>query len=426
MKPLSRIQAFLLLFVCLVLARPSNGAERGARIVIMAVEDPNNYDAVNSMRDFADKELREMGHQVTLLEGNRAMPTDFPGLVSAVQEADLLIVFVRRATLPAAQLDAIRKHLAAGKPLLGIRTANHGFVPPKSSPITDPKLAAWPEFTPDVLGGQNTGYETKAMPYAVSRHPEAPEKSPLLDGVNPGQIRGYQSLYKVLPLAEDATPLLLGTADGHPPAQPVAWTRRYGDKQARIFYTSLGAPQDMKQKDVRRLLVNAVNWTLKRDDAVSQSFDQSDWNVRCWDFDKRLWTDRGVETMTIVPGEAGATRITNTSGIHKHAHLVFPAKLEGDFTFTMELKGGYELGWLNRAGKDEMLYVELAETAADKFETFELSRSGTRYTIKRNGRIQPMVHFGFDYGDDVLITLAIKQDESAEIKSCSLVPGSGE
>ena len=253
-KTLRRSQFVLFLFACLVLALPSIAAEdeNSARIVIMAVEDPNNYDAVNSMRDFADKELRELGHQVTLLEGNHALPTNFPGLVAAVREADLLIVFVRRATLPTAQLDAIRKHLAAGKPLLGIRTANHGFVPPSSSPITDPKLAAWPEFTPDVLGGQNTGYETKALPYSVSRHPRAPKNSPLLEGVNPERILGYKSLYKVLPLADDATPLLLGTAADHPPAQPIAWTRRYGDKQARIFYTSLGAPQDMQQKDVRQ------------------------------------------------------------------------------------------------------------------------------------------------------------------------------
>ena len=67
-----------------------------------------------------------------------------------------------------------------------------------------------------------------------------------------------------VPLAADATPLLFGTAQGQLPTQPIAWTRRYGKNKARIFYTSLGAPADMKQPDVRRLLLNAVAWTLAK------------------------------------------------------------------------------------------------------------------------------------------------------------------
>ena len=149
----------------------------------------------------------------------------------------------------------------------------------------------------------------------------------------------------------------------------------------------------------------------------AQNFDRADWNVRCWDSEKRLWTDRGVGKMTIHVGEE-STKVTNTGGIHRHAHLVIPAKLKGDFTFTIELKGGYELGWLNREGKDEMLYVEIGESK--KFETYELSRQGTRFTIKQNGRVRPLVHFRFDYGEDALITLAIKDGESAEIKSYQL------
>jgi type 1 glutamine amidotransferase len=47
------------------------------------------------------------------------------------------------------------------------------------------------------------------------------------------------------------------------PAQPVAWIRSYGANKAGIFYTSLGAPEDMRIADVRRLLVNAVNWLIK-------------------------------------------------------------------------------------------------------------------------------------------------------------------
>jgi type 1 glutamine amidotransferase len=129
--------------------------------------------------------------------------------------------------------------------------------------VVDPSLVPWPEFTDEVLGAPNTGYETKGMPYTVSAIDGI--KTPLLAGVNPAKILGSQSLYKVLPLAADATPILIGTAktDTSPP-MPVAWTRTYGEKKARIFYTSLGAPEDMQIADVRTLLVNAVAWTLSR------------------------------------------------------------------------------------------------------------------------------------------------------------------
>ena len=230
-------------------------------IVIMAVEEPDNYDAVNSMNAFASDELRPRGHQVTIVVGDRPLKHHFEGLVTALKDADLLILFSRRRFLPNEQMDAVRAHLDAGKPLLGIRTANHAFIPrPKDT--VDAGLTIWPEFTHDVLGGENAGYETKGLPYTVSV--PAGIQTSLLEGVNAANIRGHQSLYKVLPLAADAKPILIGTAGAgaSTPPQPVAWTRTYGSVKARIFYTSLGAPEDMKIADVRRLLVNAVNWLV--------------------------------------------------------------------------------------------------------------------------------------------------------------------
>lgn len=236
-------------------------ASHAANIVIMAVEEPDNYDAVNSMNAFAANELRPQGHKVTVVVGDKPVKHHFEGLIEALKDADLLILFSRRRFLPQAQMDAVRAHLNTGKPLLGIRTANHAFIPrPKDS--VDAGLTIWPEFTHDVLGGENAGYETKGLPYTVSV--PAGVKTPLLEGVNAANIRGHQSLYKVLPLAENATPILTGTAGAGSttPPQPVAWTRRYGPNNARIFYTSLGAPEDMQIVDVRRLLLNAVKWTL--------------------------------------------------------------------------------------------------------------------------------------------------------------------
>jgi type 1 glutamine amidotransferase len=236
-------------------------AAPAANIVIMVVEDPNNYDAPNTMRDFAEKELKPLGHRVTLIEGDKVQMHHFAGLIEALKDADLLVLFSRRRFPPKEEMAAIRAHLDAGKPLLGIRTANHAFIP-KPKEVIDSNLAPWPEFTHEVLGGENTGYETKGLPYSVSV--PAGVKTPLLDGVSAANIRGHQSLYKVLPLADNATPILIGTAQAGAttPPQPVAWTRSYGANQARIFYTSLGAPEDMKIADVRTLLVNAVAWTL--------------------------------------------------------------------------------------------------------------------------------------------------------------------
>jgi type 1 glutamine amidotransferase len=238
-------------------------AAPAANIVIMVVEDPNNYEAPRTMRDFAEKQFQPLGHQVTIIDGDKPQPHYFAGLVEALKDADLLMLFSRRRFPPKDQMAAIRAHLDSGKPLLGIRTANHAFIP-KPKEVVDPSLVPWPEFTDEVLGAPNTGYETKGLPYNVSIAPDA-GNSPLLAGVNPANILGHQSLYKVLPLAADATPILIGTAktDTSPP-MPVAWTRTYGPKKARIFYTSLGAPEDMQIADVRTLIVNAVKWTLDK------------------------------------------------------------------------------------------------------------------------------------------------------------------
>lgn len=160
----------------------------------------------------------------------------------------------------------------------------------------------------------------------------------------------------------------------------------------------------------------AVTLSLFSPDA--RSFERKDWSVRCWNSGEKQWEDLGLSKMTVSP-DGDVTKVTNTSAIHRHAHFVFPAELEGDFTFQIELRGGYELGFLNREGKDEMLYVELGEMK--EFESFELSREGTRFSIKRNGRAIPLVHFRFDYGEEFLITLAIKDGESAEIRSYALL-----
>ena len=52
---------------------------------------------------------------------------DLPGLESALDEADVLVVSARRRAFPEAQVAALKRFVAAGKAVVGIRTASHAF-----------------------------------------------------------------------------------------------------------------------------------------------------------------------------------------------------------------------------------------------------------------------------------------------------------
>jgi hypothetical protein len=77
-------------------------------------------------------------------------------------------------------------------------------------------------------------------------------------------LQGHTSMYKVLPLAKDVQPLLIGTAQGIQQQQPVAWTRVLPGSKSKVFYTSLGDPKDVQQPSVRKLIANGIEWALKK------------------------------------------------------------------------------------------------------------------------------------------------------------------
>ena len=72
----------LALLVGMIMTAPA------ANIVIMTVEDPDNYDAPNTMRDFAEKELKPLGHRVTIVLGDKPQKHHFIGLVEALKDAE--------------------------------------------------------------------------------------------------------------------------------------------------------------------------------------------------------------------------------------------------------------------------------------------------------------------------------------------------
>jgi type 1 glutamine amidotransferase len=45
--------------------------------------------------------------------------------------------------------------------------------------------------------------------------------------------------------------------------EPIAWVREF--KGGRVFYTSLGHPEDFKNDNFVRMLKNAIYWTANRE-----------------------------------------------------------------------------------------------------------------------------------------------------------------
>lgn len=240
-------------------AHSVRGPER-LHVVFMIGED--EYHTWETLPDFAKKELDPNKYYVTIINGDTNDKNSFPGLVNALQTADLLVVSTRRRTPPADQLNAVRAYLAAGKPLIGIRTACHAFALRPNDPPASPGHATWQEFDPEVLGGHYTNHHPAEPKTVIVAAPGA-AKQPILKDVAVNLLVGNGSLYKVSPLVNGTTPLLIGSIPDQP-SEPIAWTHEYGPKRARVFYTSLGHPDDFQNPEFRRLLVNAVGWAIAK------------------------------------------------------------------------------------------------------------------------------------------------------------------
>ena len=229
-----------------------------ADIVVMIGED--EYHTWETLPEFVKTELEPAGHHVTVIHADAEDKNHFPGLIEALKKADLLLLSVRRRTPVKAELDAVRAFLSAGKPLVGIRTASHAFALRPKDAAPDADQAVWQDFDPEVLGGHYENHY-KGGPLTQVSLADGAKGHPILNGL---QLDGWAStcsLYRVSPLEASAKPLLMGTIADEP-AEPIAWTHRYGPKQAPVFYTSLGGVEDFANPNFRALLLHGISWAL--------------------------------------------------------------------------------------------------------------------------------------------------------------------
>jgi nicotinamidase-related amidase/type 1 glutamine amidotransferase len=229
------------------------------RPLVVFLSAENEYQAAETLPVFARELELTRGLHCEILQASTAKQGpeihDISGM-EILTDADLVVVYARRRGFPTEQMKYLRDYLNRGKPLIGLRTASHAFDSRGSAPQGSDE---WPGFDPEVLGGNYHNHYGAGPKVTITPGGRAKDH-PILKGVAlPFLSDG--SLYRTGPLADGTQLLLVGTIPDRQP-EPVAWTHRY--QGGRVFYTSLGHPDDFANPSFRRLLINAVFWALDK------------------------------------------------------------------------------------------------------------------------------------------------------------------
>lgn len=219
--------------------------------IVMAEQE---YETNRTLPKFAAEHLGK-DFRVSYVFADVTDRNKIPGL-EVLQAADIALISVRRRTLKPDRLKIVQDFVAAGKPVIGIRTASHAFSLRKEA--APEGLAGWPEFDAEVFGGSYTNHYGNKLESTVHVVKDA-ATHPILRGINASSFPQGGSLYMTSPVATSAKILLTGTVEGQPP-EPVAWTFDRKDG-GRSFYTSLGQIKDFDRIEFVRLLTNAIYWS---------------------------------------------------------------------------------------------------------------------------------------------------------------------
>lgn len=230
--------------------------DKRPRILMVVAED--EYKTSTTLPAFSLKNIGK-DFSVSYVFGGAKGEHHLQGL-EQIQDVDAVLISVRRRVLEKTQLDLLRKFVASGKPVIGIRTACHAFAPAKNEKIAD-GCDAWIGFDREILGCNyanhyGSGSKTQIAPAGIAK------ESPLLAGVEPLEFSSSGSLYKVAPLDVKCVPLLNGTT-GANPAECVAWTFTRENGQ-RVFSTTLGHADDFSSPQFERLLTNGIHWATQK------------------------------------------------------------------------------------------------------------------------------------------------------------------
>lgn len=198
--------------------------------------------------------------------------------------ADGAVFFTRFLNLPDEQMKHIDDYLNRAGPVVGLRTATHGFRVPEGSAYAKYDFRFKGEeylngFGHQVLGQTWVGHYGRNHRQST-RIDIIPEKKghPILRGVSAIHVKcgGYnaepQPDWNILTMAQ---PLMTMEADGAPdpekPPKASEWTREYEGKDGktgRVFTSLYGASQDIENPGYRRMIINGIYWSIGMEDRI--------------------------------------------------------------------------------------------------------------------------------------------------------------
>ena len=268
------------------------GPGKGKHVVLIAADQ--EYRSEQSMPMLAKVLAHHHGFNCTVLfsvnESGEVDPTlpaplkdktrrhRIPGLMY-LADADCVIWLSRYMQLEDDQMQHFHEYFDSGKPLIALRTANHGFYGGKRY-RKNGKLVSLRDMLGGAFMGHHGGWHRESTRGIIV--PEA-KQHPIMTGVT--DVWGTSDVYRChgdrFPFPDDCTALMLGQPlvnlkpDAPPNSNkeplPIAWIKTWvgnNGRSTRILHFTMGSAEDFQNSGVRRLTVNGVYWGLGMEDSM--------------------------------------------------------------------------------------------------------------------------------------------------------------
>jgi hypothetical protein len=274
------------------------GPGRGKHILFIASD--HEYRGEETCPAIARIMAKRFGFKCTVLfgqtpEGVISQGSSLIPGIEAIDDADMLFLFLRFVHPEDAWMEKLEGYLQRGGPVLGLRTTTHAFNGLSGK-------YAYHNFDyrgDDFVGGfgrqilgetwnpkLGAGHYGSNHKYATALH-TVPEQidHPVMRGVR--DMHAMAGAYSAKPMPNStilATNRVLESMEvGAKPLedkvpQPAAWVRTYtfkGGKEGRAFCTTQGASEDILSEGVRRMIINATLWCMGMEEHIAADADVS-------------------------------------------------------------------------------------------------------------------------------------------------------